>query len=79
MSATAAATAAAYRAATYVCIATAVTVSTYGKENNEGDDNEPYYLILKEIAKAVHINFLSFHYVWRLEISLSNIMICERQ
>lgn len=72
VSATAAASAAATNvsaaAATHVSVsaATAVTVTAYGKENNESDDNEPYYLILKKIAKAVHIYFLSFNYVWRI-------------
>ena len=58
--------------------AAAEAVTAYSKKNNEGDDNEPYYLILKKIAEAVHINFLSFIIMEVGVLSLSTIMICKR-
>lgn len=42
--------------------ADAVTVSAYSEEDDKSDDDEPYYLVLEEFAKAVHISFLSFHF-----------------
>jgi len=59
--------------------ATAEAVTANSKEDYKGDDDEPYYLILKELAEAVHINILSFIINGGWRFSLSNIMICERR
>ena len=40
--------------------AAAEAVTAYSKEDDEGDDDKPYYLVLKKFAEAVHINILSF-------------------
>lgn len=58
--------------------AAAKAVTANSKEDDQSDDDKPYNFILKEFAEAVHIKFLSFHFLEVGGFSLSNIMICER-